>query len=157
MSEMREAGLAARCKTSTFLCQAVWPMRFSIDIAHRNFVFSDLAELKVYCFNESQGCESIVERGDLKDHLAKTCAFHLCPHHDAGCTFKGNKAALAAHAKNDCEFESVACPNGALGCKWSGPKRLLKAHLTDECQHVACRHRRDVRLFSRRFDALPHR
>jgi hypothetical protein len=100
-----------------------------------------LDELKVFCLNKANGCEAIVERGGMQDHLTKTCVHHCCVNTTAGCVEKGSKAALSKHIDEVCAFVSLKCPNG---CKYVGTRQTMPTHLAEQCERTPCRHQAEV-------------
>jgi hypothetical protein len=105
-----------------------------------------LDELKVFCLNKANGCEAIVERGGMQDHLTKTCVHHCCVNANVGCVEKGSKAALSKHIDEVCVFVKLNCPNGeAFGCKHVGTRQSMATHLAEKCNRTPCRHQSKVK------------
>ena len=69
------------------------------------------------------GCGEVIKRIDMPEHEASDCPKRgAVPCTNAGCADVMPEPLLAAHQKNDCQYEVVDCPFQSVGCN----ERLLR-------------------------------
>ena len=76
------------------------------------------------------GCGVIVKRIDMSEHEASACPRRRAvPCTNAGCADVMPGPLLAAHKKNDCQYEEVDCPFQSVGCNERLLRKDVKNHV----------------------------
>ena len=76
------------------------------------------------------GCGEVIKRIDMPEHEASDCPKRRAvPCTNAGCTDVMPEPLLAAHKKNDCQFEKVDCPFQSVGCNERLLRKDVKNHV----------------------------
>jgi hypothetical protein len=96
-------------------------------------VLRRLDQLLVYCPHLTSGeCPWQGPRGNLEEHIARTCEHTPCTHLADGCEWRGRASELPEHVKTTCDFTPVTCPNS--GCTFCGPRHVVAVHANDGAQ-----------------------
>jgi hypothetical protein len=71
-------------------------------------------------------------RGNLEEHIARTCEHTPCAHLADGCEWRGRAREMLEHVETTCDFTPVTCPNS--GCTFCGPRHVVAVHANDGAQ-----------------------
>ena len=122
------AGVAAEKKSKPDQC--TWTGKLNDARAH----FNTCMFAGVIC---RLGCGEVIKRIDMSEHEASACPKrHAVPCTNAGCTDVMPGPLLAAHKKNDCQYEEVDCPFRSVGCN----ERLLRKDVNNHVDVAANQH-----------------
>lgn len=103
-----------------------------------------LDALRVTCPQRAGGCDWTGPRGNIEEHMTRTCDHQLCPNGSRGCAWRGRMRDNSAHVTQACEFENLSCPRADTGCSFVGLRGIMLAHTVDPAQCSVLRHQQAV-------------